>query len=117
MKLLVDGLIYQLQRRGGISAYFSAVLPRLCELDPDLEITLFNNFSCPVGVHMHHLFKKVAKDFGSKVKVIELKATPETVRRYGTTDPLINGKIKILGPASEDDVKKAIQEEIDQVKC
>ena len=29
---------------------------------------------------------------------------------------LINGKIKLFGPASEEDVKKAIQEEIEQIK-
>jgi len=81
-----------------------------------VEVTLFNNFFCPVGAHMYHLIKKVAKTFGDKVKIVELDATPETVRRYGTTDPLINGKIKIFGPASEEAVKKAIQEEIDQFK-
>jgi len=81
-----------------------------------VEITLFHNFACPVGVHMYLLFKKVAKGFGDKVKIVEREATPETVRKYGTSDLLINGKIKIFGPASEDDVKKAIQEEITQFK-
>jgi hypothetical protein len=38
------------------------------------------------------------------------------VRRYGTAEPLINGKVKLIGPASEEDVKKAIQEEINQFK-
>jgi N-acetylglutamate synthase-like GNAT family acetyltransferase len=81
-----------------------------------VEVTLFNNFFCPVGAYMYHLIKKVAQSFGDKVKIVEIEATLETVRRYGTTDPLINGKIKILGPASEEDVRKAIQEEIDQFK-
>ena len=65
---------------------------------------------------MYHLIKKVAQGFGDKVRIVEIEATLETVRRYGTTDPLINGKIKIFGPASEEDVKKAIQEEINQFK-
>lgn len=81
-----------------------------------VEVTLFRNFFCPVGVHMYHRIKKVAGSFGDKVKTVEIELTPETVHRYGTTDPLINGKIKIFGPASEDDVKKAIQEEINQFK-
>ncbi len=81
-----------------------------------IEVTLFDNFFCPVGAYMHYLIKKVAQSFGAKVKIVEIEATLETVRRYGTIDPLINGKVKILGPASEEDVKKAIQEEIDQVK-
>ena len=81
-----------------------------------VEVTLFNNFFCPVGAYMYHLIKKVAQSFGDKVKIVEIEATFETVRGYGTTDPLINGKNKIFGPASEEDVKKAIQEEINQVK-
>jgi hypothetical protein len=27
---------------------------------------------------------------------VEIEPTLETIRKYGTTDPLINGKIKIL---------------------
>jgi len=81
-----------------------------------VEVTLFNNFFCPVGAYMYHLMKKVAQSFGDKVKIVEIEATLETVRRYGTMEPLINGKIKIFGPASEEDVKKAIQEEINQVR-
>jgi len=77
-----------------------------------VEVTLFkNHFFCPVGVYMYHLIKKVAQRFGDKVKIVEIETTLETVRKYGTTDPLINGKIKIFGPASEEEVKKAIQEE------
>ena len=78
-----------------------------------VEVTLFRNFFCPVGAYMYHLIKKVAQDFGDKVKMVEMEATPETMRRYGTAEPLFNGKIKLFGPAKEEDVKKAIQEEID----
>lgn len=78
-----------------------------------VEVTLFNNFFCPVSVYMYHLIKKVTKGFGDKVKIVEIDGTLETVRKFGTTDPLINGKIKLFGPASEEGVKKAIQEEID----
>ena len=81
-----------------------------------VEVTLFKNFFCPVGAYMYHLIKKVAQSFGDKVRLVEIEATLETVRRYGITDPLINGKIKIFGPASEADVKEAIQNEIDQFK-
>jgi hypothetical protein len=81
-----------------------------------VEVTLFNNFFCPVGAHMYHSVKKVAQGFGDKVKIVEIEATLETVRKYGTTDPLINGKIKMFGPASEAEVKKAVQEELDQFK-
>ncbi len=79
-----------------------------------VEVTLFKNFFCPVGAYMYHLIKKVAQSFGDKVKIVEIEASLENVRRYGTSDPLINGKIKLWGPTSEEGVKKAIQEEIDE---
>ena len=78
-----------------------------------VEVTLFNNLMCPVGVHMHHMLRRVAKGFGDKVKVVELEATPKMARRYGTVDPLVNGKMKFFGPVSEKMAKTAIQEEID----
>lgn len=81
-----------------------------------VEVTLFNNFFCPVGAYMYHLVKKVAQSFGDKVKIVEIEGALETVRRYGTLEPLINGKIKLIGPASEEDVRKAIQKEINQFK-
>lgn len=79
-----------------------------------VEVTLFKNFFCPVGAYMHQLIKRVAQSFGDKVRLVEIEATLKTVRRYGTSDPLINGKTKFFGPASEEDVKKAMQEEIAQ---
>jgi hypothetical protein len=65
---------------------------------------------------MYHLIKKTAQGFGDKVKLVEIPLTVETIRRIGASDPLINGKVKILGPASAEDVKKAIEEEITQFK-
>ena len=81
-----------------------------------VEITLFKNFFCPAGAYMYQLFKKVAEGFGDEVKIVEVQGTLENIRKYGTTSPLINGKIKIFGPASEKDIQKAIQEEIEQFK-
>lgn len=80
------------------------------------EVTLFNLPFCPVGAYMHHTIKRIAQSFGDKVTIVEIEPTQETIRRIGTTDPLINGKIKLFGPASEEDIKKAIQEEISQLK-
>jgi hypothetical protein len=79
-----------------------------------VEMTLFRNIMCPVGAYMYHMIRKVAESFGDKIKIVELDATLETVHRYGTTDPLVNGKMKFFGPVSEETAKKAIQEEIDQ---
>lgn len=80
-----------------------------------VEVTMFNNFFCPVGVAMYHKIKKVAKTFGDKVKIVEIEATKETLEKYGTHDVLINGKIKLMGPASEEKIRKAIQEEISHI--
>ena len=41
MKLVVDGLIYEKETQGGISRVFSEILPRMCDLDPPLEVSLF----------------------------------------------------------------------------
>jgi len=98
-----------------------AVNVRLIELNykpskDKVEVTLFSNFACPVGPSMYDLVKKVARSFGDQVKVVEIEGSLASVRKYGTTDPLINGKLKIFGPASEETVRKAIQDEIDQFK-
>lgn len=79
-----------------------------------VEITLFKGFICPVGSYTYHLINKIAQSFGDKVKIVEIEPTLETIRKYGTANPLINGKIKIFGPASEADVKRAIKEETDE---
>ncbi len=78
-----------------------------------VEVTLFDNFFCPVGAHMHQLIRSVAQSFGDKVKLVEIESTLKNVKKYGTSEPLINGKIKLPGPASEEEVRKAIQDEID----
>jgi len=79
-----------------------------------VEVTLFSNFACPVGPSMYDLVKKVAQSFGDKVRLVEIPGTFDSIRKYGTSDPLINGKLKLFGPASEETARKAIQEEIDQ---
>ena len=40
MKVTVDGIIYSLQSRGGISRTYHEILPRMCNIDPVLEISL-----------------------------------------------------------------------------
>jgi len=77
-----------------------------------VEVTLFKNFFCPVSPFMYNRIKKVAQSFGDKVKIVEMEGTFENMRKYGTKEPLINGKIKLYGPASEEDIVKSIEEEI-----
>jgi len=80
-----------------------------------VEVTLFRNFMCPVNASMYNMIKKVAESFGDKAKTVEFDATLETVRKYGTTDPLINGKMKFWGPVPEKTVQTAIQEEVNHL--
>lgn len=77
-----------------------------------VEVTMFKNFFCPVGVATYYKIKEVAKTFGDKMKIVEIEATKETLEKYGTHDVLINGKVKLMGPASGEEIRKAIQEEI-----
>ncbi len=77
-----------------------------------VEVTLFKNFFCPVSPLMYRRIKKVAQSFGDKIKITEVDGTLENLKRYGTLEPLINGKIKLYGPTSEEDIMNAIEEEI-----
>jgi N-acetylglutamate synthase-like GNAT family acetyltransferase len=77
-----------------------------------VEVTFFKSFFCPVSPFMYNRIKKVAQNFGDKVKIVEMEGTFENMRKYGTKEPLINGKIKLYGPASEEDIMKSIEEEI-----
>lgn len=86
--------------------------------DEKVEVTLFKNFFCPVAVAMYHLAKGVAETFGDAVNIVEIEPTPEVLERYGVADGvLFNGKRKIMGPASEEDARKAIQEEIEKFQA
>jgi hypothetical protein len=65
-----------------------------------------------VSPFIYTRIKKVAQSFGDKITLVELDGTFGSVKEYETLEPLINGKIKLYGPASEEDIMKAIEEEI-----
>lgn len=58
MEVVIDGVVYQSQSRGGISRVFSEVLPRLCDIDETLRITLLTQGrlrqSLPEHRHIKH---------------------------------------------------------------
>ena len=88
-------------------------LPLTYTPSPDkVEVTLFRNPFCPVSPFMYNRIKKVAQSFGDRVNLVEIEGTRENLKRYGTLEPLINGKIKLYGPAAEEDIMKAIEDEI-----
>jgi glycosyltransferase involved in cell wall biosynthesis len=39
----MDGVIYQLETMGGVSRHFNEILPRICDLDSDLQVHLFTD--------------------------------------------------------------------------
>jgi glycosyltransferase involved in cell wall biosynthesis len=43
LQVLMDGIIFELQSLGGISRIYKEILPRMCELDESLRITLFSD--------------------------------------------------------------------------
>ncbi len=58
LKVIVEGVIYQMHSYGGISRLFSEILPRLCDMDESLIITLLTSGPCrqtvPVHRHIYH---------------------------------------------------------------
>lgn len=80
-----------------------------------VEVTLFKNSFCPVSPFMYKRIKKVAESFGDKIRLVEIEGSRDILMQYGTLEPLINGKIKLYGPASEEDIMKAIEEEIFEI--
>jgi len=43
MKILIDGIIFQKDPYGGIARLFREILPRMCDLEPELDIILFSD--------------------------------------------------------------------------
>ena len=58
LEVVVDGIIYQKQSHGGISRLYSEILPRMCELDDSLHITLLTKGTLkqalPEHAHITH---------------------------------------------------------------
>jgi len=57
VNVVVDGIIYELQSHGGISRLFSEILPRMCQADETLNITLLmsgqSQQTLPRHPHIH----------------------------------------------------------------
>lgn len=61
MHIVVDGIIYEQQRYGGIPRIFSEILPRMCDLDAALDVTLLTSTlppdrvaALPAHARIHH---------------------------------------------------------------
>lgn len=59
LKVIIDGVIYQMQSYGGISRLFFEILPRLCDIDESLIITLLTSGPCRQAVPAHrHIYHR-----------------------------------------------------------
>jgi len=78
-----------------------------------VEVLIIGSRFCPVGSAAMLLVRKVAEEFGNQVLIKEIPASREAVARYGTADGIfINGKEKFMGPVNEEQVRRAIEEEL-----
>ena len=53
LELTIDGIIYQLQSRGGISRIYIEILPRMCDMDDSLRVTLLTEGKLRQQVPVH----------------------------------------------------------------
>lgn len=62
LSLVVDGFIFQHQRRGGVSRVFSEILPRICDLDPriSIQVVVSGNVIHPLPKHKQIRHTRVA---------------------------------------------------------
>ena len=78
MEVIVDGIIYQAQAHGGISRLFNEILPRMCQADETLNITLLmtgqSRQALPHHPHIHI----------RSTPQIERFLKPRLVRQYPT---------------------------------
>jgi glycosyltransferase involved in cell wall biosynthesis len=57
MQVKIDGIIYQNQSYGGVSRIFTEILPRMCDFDPTLQITIFTLGYCQQNIPSHSSIK------------------------------------------------------------
>lgn len=79
----------------------------------EVEVLVIGSRFCPVGASAVLAIRRVAVEFGERVRVEEIPASREVIARYGVADGIfINGKTKFFGPVQENQVRKAIEEEL-----
>lgn len=78
-----------------------------------VEIVVINGYLCPYEVSSQLILRQVVQEFGDRVNLQEVSLTPETLHDYGDArGTFVNGKQKLLGGESEEEIRQAILEEI-----
>jgi hypothetical protein len=76
-----------------------------------VEILIISGYMCPYEVSTEVLLREVAREFGDRVTLREAPLTPEILREYGVAKGIfINGRQKLVGGETEEQVRQAILE-------
>src|SRR2546421_435182 len=59
LQIALHSLIYQIQAIGGISRLYNECIPRICELDPQLQISFYASFPLRQPVPQHSRIRVV----------------------------------------------------------
>ncbi len=106
-KLLYLGLS---QSAVTVRPYQPAIQPRR---GAPVEILVLSGYLCPFETSTQMLLLEVAREFGDRVRVRQELLTTETLRRYGVTNGIfINGRPKLAGATTEEEIRQSIVEEL-----
>ena len=94
-----------------------AVTPLDLKLKPEkkgpVEILILNGYMCPYEAATLIDVRAIVPEFGEQVNLRDVWLTPETLNQYGSAKGIfINGKRKLVGGESEQQIRQAIREEL-----
>jgi len=79
------------------------------------EVLVIGSRFCPVGASAVLAVRKVVQELGGGITVREIPASREVIAQYGVADGIwIKGKAKFFGPVTEAQVRRAIEEELEE---
>lgn len=83
------------------------------EVGAEVEVLIIGSHFCPVGASAVLAIRKVAREFGERVRVREVPAGRDVIAQYGIADGIfINGKPRFFGPVKEEQVRQVVEEEL-----
>ncbi len=86
------------------------VPPRISD---KVEVVMLACQFCPVMVSTQKQVRRIAAEFGDRVLVREFPGDRQTLLAFGRADGIyVNGKAKWIGPASDEEIRKGIGEEL-----
>jgi hypothetical protein len=80
-----------------------------------IEVVVFTGGFCPYDVSTNLSALQVAREFGDRVILNEVEVTVENLHTYGVINGVfINGRRTLTGGASEEAIRRAIRDALDQ---